>query len=231
MPEGGKLRFHDRVTLALRMADGSGRTVQGYRHPDATAEACRWQVAEGGVLQAVGRARAVNRTVENPVTVELWNDLALPLTVDEVARWDDVPAGHEADMVVDGIALSSAPDMAACWPKVWETGKAAERWRERATDPQLPIEKILYRGLGVCGASKAPPPRPAPFRYKHPGARQKWRLGWYLPDVVADPFAWIEARLGLTLAAFEYLPDAAEGAPAEPAAGKTAEPESDGDAA
>ena len=94
-----------------------------------------------------------------------------------------------------------------------------------------PRENVLYRVLTRCEPSEATPPRPAPFRYKHPGARQKWRLGWYLPDVVADPSAWIEARLGLTLAAFEYLPDAAEGAPAEPAAGETAEPESDGDAA
>ncbi len=56
-------------------------------------------------------------------------------------------------------------------------------------------------------ASEAPPPRPAPFRYKHPGARQKWRLGWYLPDVIADPFVWLEARLGVTFAGVEYLTD------------------------
>ena len=71
-------------------------------------------------------------------------------------------------------------------------------------------------------------PRPAPFRYKHPGARQKWRRGWYLPGLIPDPCAWLESRLGLTLAAFEYLPDDAEGAPGHPTAGDAAEPESDG---
>ncbi len=35
------------------------------------------------------------------------------MTVDEVAQWDSVPTGYEADMVADGIALESAPDMAA----------------------------------------------------------------------------------------------------------------------
>ena len=199
--------FHDRVPLALRMADGTGRAVEGYRHPDPVAEAFRWQSAEGGVLQAIGRARAVNRSAADPVSIEVWSDLALPLTIDEVVRWDDVPAGYEADMAVDGIALESVRDLTACWPTVWGTERAAEHWRARVTDPQTPIRDVLYRGLGVCGASEPQPPRPAPFRYKHPGARQKWRLGWYLPDVVADPFAWLEARLGLTLAGAEYLPD------------------------
>ncbi len=65
-PEKGA-RFHDRVPLALRMADGTGHAVQGYRHPDPVAEAVRWQIAEAGVLQAIGRARAVNRTAADPV--------------------------------------------------------------------------------------------------------------------------------------------------------------------
>ena len=229
-PEKGA-RFHDRVPLGLRMADGAGHPVQGYRHPDPVAEAVRWQIAEAGVLQAIGRARAVNRTAADPVEIEVWNDLVMPLTVDEVGQWDAMPAGHEADMVADGIALESAPDMAACWPRVWRNARAAEHWRQRATDTQTSIRDILYRGLGICGAADAPPPRPAPFRYKHPGARQKWRLGWYLPDVVGDPFAWLENRLGLPLAGAEYLTDD-EAVSVEPEAGDAADhPENERDAA
>ncbi len=194
-------RFHDRVPLALRMADGTGKVVEGYRHPDPIGEADRWQVAEGGVLQAIGRARAVNRTAENPVEIEVWSDLALPLTVDEVVQWDAVPAGYEADMVADGIGLDSAPDMAACWPGVWETERAAERWRQKRTDTPTPIETLLYRGWGICGSEKG---GVTAFRYLHHGARQKWRRGWYLPDVVADPRAWLEARLE-PLAGFEII--------------------------
>ncbi len=221
-PEKGP-RWYDRVPLALRMADGTGRAIEGDRHPDPVAEAVRWQIAEAEVLQAIGRARAVNRTAADPVEIEVWNGLALPLTVDEVMQWDDVPQGYEADMAADGMALSSPSDMAAVWPKAWGTAEAARQWLNRLTSVQSPIENILYRALDACEPSEASPPRPAPFRYKHPGARQKWRLGWYLPDVVADPFAWLESRLGLTLAGAEYLTDDAQGAPEEPAAGETAD--------
>ncbi len=199
--------------------------IQGDQHPDPIAEAIRWQAAEAEVMQAIGRARGVNRTAENPVEIVVLNDLCLPLTVSEVVKWDDVPAGREADMAVDGIALDSPSDMAEAWPGAWENAEAARQWRIRFTGVQSSIEKVLYKRLNACGAAD---PRPARFRYKHPGPRQKWRSGWYLPDVVADPCAWLEQRLGVTLAGFEYLPDDAEGAPETPAAGDAAETRSDG---
>ena len=143
-PEKGP-RWYDRAPLALRMADGTGHPVQGDRHPDALAEATRWSAYETGVLQAIGRARAVNRTAENPVEIEVWSDLALSLTVDEVVQWDAVPAGSEADMLADGVGLESAPDMAACWPGVWETTRAAERWRQKRTDTPTPVRACLSR--------------------------------------------------------------------------------------
>ncbi len=118
------------------MADGTGHPVDGDRHPDPVAEAVRWQIAEAEVMQAVGRARAVNRTAGNPVSIEIWNGLALPLTVDEVVPWEKVPAGYEADMVADGIALASAPDMAAAWPRAWETARRRERWRRESQTAQ-----------------------------------------------------------------------------------------------
>lgn len=229
-PEKGP-RWYDRTPLGLRMADGTGHPADGDRHPDPVAEAVRWQIAEAEVMQTVGRARAVNRTAADPVSIEVWNGLALPLTVDAVVQWDAIPQGHEADMVADGIAFSSPSDMAAAWPRAWETGEAARRWLSRSTSGQNPIENILYRVLPACEPSEAPPPRPAPFRYKHAGARQKWRSGWYLPDVVGDPFAWLESRLGLTLAGAEYLTDD-EAASVEPEAGATADhPENERDAA
>ena len=189
MPPKGA-RFHDRVSLALRMADGTGHPVQGYRHPDIIAEAARWQVAEAGVLQAIGRARAVNRAAENLVRIEVWNDIALPLTVDEVVTWDSLPGGYEIEMIADGIVLESPSDMAACWPGVWETEKAAERWRAKTTRPPIPIM----------------PRNTCALRYRHPGERQKWRSGWHDPIACPGPRPWLEARLG-PLAGFELISD------------------------
>lgn len=184
-------RWYEKAALGLRMRDGSGLAVDGDRHPDPTAEAIRWQICEGELMQTVGRARAVNRTTGNPVDIELWNDVVLPVTVDEVTRWDDMSAGAEVEMLVDGIVLESPSDMAVCWPKVWGTEKAAERWREKVTRPLNPIDSPLYRDWGACD-----------FRYQRPGPRQKWRQGWHDPTVLADPCTWLEARLG-TLAGFE----------------------------
>ena len=205
-PGNGGPRWYEKVPLGIRMADGTGRAVEGDRHPDPIAEDLRWQVADAEVMQAIGRARGVNRTAADPVEIVVMNDLCLPLTIDEVVAWDDVPAGREVDMVVDGVVLESPSDMAVCWPGVWSTAGAARLWLGRTTSVQSPIDSILYERLYACGGAS---PRPAAFRYQHAGERQKLRRGWYLPDVVADPCAWLEARLGETLARLEYLEDGA----------------------
>lgn len=93
-------------------------------------------------------------------------------------------------MLADGIVLESPSDMAARWPEVWETPEAARRWQSRATSGQSPIEN---RDLPACG-----------FRYQRPGARQKWRTGFFDPTVVPDSKEWLTARLG-PLAGFELV--------------------------
>ena len=193
LPADGKLRWYGRDWLGLRMAGGDGFGVQGDRHPDPTAEAVRWQVCEGELMQALGRARAVNRTAESPVAIDILSDVVLPVTVDAVVQWEELPSGPEAEMLASGIVLSSPADMAAIWPKAWPSAKAAERWREKLTSPPAPIETLLYRRWGACG-----------FRYRHRGTRQKWRTGTADAGVIADQRGWREARLG-QLAAFENV--------------------------
>ena len=68
-------------TATLRTADRSYITVENPRHPDPMAEAIRWNICEGNLLQALGRARAVNRGDKNPVEVILLTNIALPLTI------------------------------------------------------------------------------------------------------------------------------------------------------
>lgn len=198
-------RWYDKALLGLRMMDGTGYAVDGSRHPDPVAEAVRWQVAEAGVLQAVGRARGVNRTAENPVIIEIWNDLALPLTVDEVTPWKKVPAGYEADILADGIVVESPSDMAVCWPRVWENENAARCWQKRVTSGQASIMASLYKKLTACDIQGDAAALIGFFRYQHSGARQKWRLGWCLLTVVSDPRTWLEIRLGCALAQFEFV--------------------------
>jgi hypothetical protein len=202
-------RFYDRMTRGLRLQDGTGRAVVDDQHPDPVAEACRWQICEGELIQALGRARGVNRTADQPLTIEVWSNVVLPLTIHEVVPWDDVMAGAEIEMMANGVVLTSPSDMARCWPDVWETEKAAERWRAdhpEAHKPPNPYKDKDY--IGFWGAVSV-------VRYQHPGARQKWRTAYFDRAVVPDPRAWLETRLG-RLADFEFVQDDTEAAPDQP---------------
>ena len=82
------------VTAAIRMADGSGVPVRQPRHPDPARGSVPVQPTQGAVIQAAGRGRGVRRSEDRPVFVTILGEIALPLTVHEVATWDDaVPTG------------------------------------------------------------------------------------------------------------------------------------------
>ena len=59
-------------------------------HADPTAEAIRWSICEGELIQAMGRGRGVNRTAENPLQIDLLTDVVLPVTVAELIAWSDL---------------------------------------------------------------------------------------------------------------------------------------------
>lgn len=181
-------RWYEAAVRGIRLKAGGGVGVACPAHPDPVAEACRWQICEGELVQAVGRGRGVNRTAETPLDVEIWADIVLPVVVDAVLDWSQVPIGAEVEMMVDGMLLESPSDMAACWPAVWATEKAARRWRE-STAPKAYIN-TSYRGFRGSA------------RYQPAGVGRRWRAARFDPDVIADPRAWLEARLG-RLAAFE----------------------------
>ncbi len=161
-------------TRAIRTRHGSVHGVQSAAHPDPVAEACRWQICEGELMQAIGRARGVNRTADTPLSIDLIADVSLPLTVDEVAPWN--PPDEEVEMMAEGVVLDSPTDMAAVWPGLWESEGAAKKWGQRRP--------------------KSTELRAREFRYQRPGARQKWRTGAYDPAVIPDIRAWLERRLG-----------------------------------
>jgi putative DNA primase/helicase len=134
----GAMVWFDRVERGIRLRDGSGVAVTCDQHPDALAEALRWQVCEAEVGQAIGRGRGVNRTAETPLDIGILADVVLPLTIDQVEEWA-VP-GLEVEMEAEGIWLESPTDMAKAWPAVWATAKAAKEWLSGAW-AQTSIEK------------------------------------------------------------------------------------------
>jgi hypothetical protein len=200
-----------------------GKVMSAAYHPDPLVQECLDQACAAGIIQAIGRARAVNRSAGDPVEIDVLCNVFLPLAPDRAEPWQ--APGAFIEIVRDGLGVDSARDLARAWPHVWANERAAKRalqalgggsrrWfteghfsRRWFTEGHFPIESfplLLYRGLSLCETSPhahgdGAAPRLLHFRYQHLGGRQKWRNGWYDPAVVPDPRAWLEARLGCEL--------------------------------
>jgi putative DNA primase/helicase len=134
---------YPRKTAAVRLyGRDEGPIVATPNHPDPLAEAIRSEIAEGGVLQAIGRARAVNRIASNPVHIDVVSDMVIPIEVDEAIEWD--AAQREADVLnlaADGFILGDGTDTAewagALSPDTWPDAQAYRDWRRRGGDAAM----------------------------------------------------------------------------------------------
>ncbi len=86
--------WYKRRPRAIELRSGEAIKTTGDYHPDPMAEAIRWLVHEGELVQAIGRGRAVNRSKSNPLDVYLLFDTALPMIVDEVVAWEKASPGR-----------------------------------------------------------------------------------------------------------------------------------------
>ncbi|WP_173508497.1 MULTISPECIES: hypothetical protein [unclassified Aliiroseovarius] len=86
--------YYDRVQAPLT---GTTALVPFERHPDPHVELLRWGICEAELIQAIGRARAVNRRADEPLQVDIINTIPLPgIEIHEVMSWQDAqpaPAG------------------------------------------------------------------------------------------------------------------------------------------
>jgi len=170
--------FHwfDQTTRGIRLRDGSGIATKGDLHPDPEVEAVRRQIHEAELVQALGRARAVNRTAVNPLDADLLFDTAIPITVDKVERWQTPSLLIET--AIDGVMLTAPCDLVQRWPHLWPNRKAATRTLQQGV-PTLPgFEKVEYQLA-----------RP----------KMKKRVGYFNPTLIPDPHAWLEERFGRLL--------------------------------
>ena len=114
LPVEGSERLGEAVTgapMTARPRPWYPRTIGGSEfHPDPNAEVCRWSVCEGELVQVIGRPRGINRTAENPVLIEVMNDVVLPVPVDETRRWA-APTYAEM-MLARGVVPSDWPGRA-----------------------------------------------------------------------------------------------------------------------
>jgi putative DNA primase/helicase len=169
----GNFRWYDEVKRGICLRDGSGVATWGDQHPDPDVEAIRWQIHEGELVQAFGRARAVNRTAANPLDAELLFDTCLPIEVDKAEPWK--PPSLLIETAVEGVMLTAPCDLVKLWSKLWPNEKAAYR-TIKAGVPNLPsFERVEYQLAGP---------------------KMKQRIGYFDLTLIPDPRAWLEARLG-----------------------------------
>jgi hypothetical protein len=218
----------------IRFKDGSERTMhcQGYDNDDANLLARA--IAEGGVLQALGRSRAVNRTADNPVEAfVVLDDLTLPVPIDALAHVADVEPNEIDEMMARGLVPEWPADAARLHPDLFKTRKAAEHKYRR--DGRIPaaFAAASYSGLGGnsaassysgLGANSPGLRRVAPqnainnsiysglgansilcrFKTAGRGGRARVRRALLSAEVLSDARGRIEVALG-ELASFEII--------------------------
>jgi hypothetical protein len=163
---GNGFRWYDEVKRGIRLRNGSGVATWADQHPDPDVEAIRWQIHEAELVQAFGRARAINRTATTPLDAELLFDTCLPIEVDKVERWK--PPSLLIETAIEGVMLSAPCDLVKRWPHLWPNRKAATRTLNAGV-PMLPgFEQVEYQLVGP---------------------KMNKRIGYFNLDLIPDPRA------------------------------------------
>jgi putative DNA primase/helicase len=170
---GNSFHWYNAVQRGIRLRDGSGVATKGDLHPDPDVEAVRYQIHEAELVQALGRARGINRTMTNPLDADLLFNTAIPTTVDKVEHWQTPSLLIET--AIDGVMLTAPCDLVKRWPNLWPNRKAATRTLQQTT-PKFPGFK--------------------PVEYQLAGPNMNKRIGYFNQTLISDPYEWLTVHIG-----------------------------------
>ncbi|MEH6477836.1 MAG: hypothetical protein V7727_19250, partial [Sneathiella sp.] len=196
--------WYPKETVGITLEDGTGWAVENDRHPDAAAEGIRHQICEGELIQAIGRARAVNRTAETPLQIDILTDICLPLTVHQPIRWAEHAPGIIEAMLSYGLIVGSFTDSSLIYPGLFQTEDAARKAAGRKSmkltssipNPDIPHYICSIWGMSGLGSAIAHNYTPALATVCR-GERSTVIPVIFDPHQIADPAAWLSARLGV----------------------------------
>jgi putative DNA primase/helicase len=207
--ETGNVRY-PQITRGVRMRDGTSRAVSGSEHPDPRVEAVRHAICESELVQAIGRARGVNRDADHRLLIEVLTNICIPgIEVDEVTTWNKIQPGAAEVMRARGAVPLGYADMAAAYPDLFTTAAAAEQALRRENPLQTSIRNLLIdvcRGFLVCQYRKRGSRGP-PGRLLYDSARidpQSW-LTERLGDVIVQPAAEPKAQAAAAARCCEWF--------------------------
>ncbi|WP_143275310.1 hypothetical protein [Bradyrhizobium canariense] len=213
----------------VRFKDGTERLLQCNGYENDTANLICGAIAEGGVLQALGRSRAVNRTAENPVEAfVILDDLTLPVPIDALVHVADVEPNEIDAMMARGLVPEWPADAARLYPDLFKDRKAADyRYRRDGRVPAM-FAATSYSANGHTSSAGAysdfgrtsarGEPNDAKNRYSYSafwltsmlcrfkvsGRGQRERRALLSAEIVPNAKAQIEAALG-EFALFELI--------------------------
>jgi len=110
----------------IRKRNGKSCEVQNNYHPDPVANALINMITRGNIIQAIGRARGVNRNEETTLQVFVFTNFVVPITVDETVRLNDLLMDRFDKMILEGAVCCSAQDIALCYPVLFKSKDAAK---------------------------------------------------------------------------------------------------------
>ena len=157
------------IRLTRRRARGDGRSC--------TRRAVRGapeQIVEAELEQAFGRARAVNRTDETPLTAGCCSTTCCRSDGSMSPDWRR-PSLLITTAATAGVMLGSPVDLMKVWPQLFPNKSAADR----------AVAKVFRN----CWASSW-------FRYRPVGPKMKWRTTSFDRALIRDPAAWLERHFG-----------------------------------
>jgi putative DNA primase/helicase len=205
----------------IQLKDGSRVTLPCRVFEMPEAELIRQAVSEAAVIQAVGRARGVNRMADNKA--EVWmilHDAVLPLPVDGVVEFEELEPDEIDFMVECGLVPAFSADAVKLYPGLWPTSQAARKaYSRHGLDVERNRCKAAAQGMSVTNQDifirESHTLPPILIRYQPKLLRAKARLALIDPAKVADARAVIEAAIG-PLALFEAAGGQVQSKPQRP---------------
>jgi putative DNA primase/helicase len=193
--------WYPQACTAREMADGTALEAEADQHPDPVAEAVRWQICEGQLVQIIGRARGVNRSETDPVDVLVLTNPLLPLPIDQAITAKQIePSPADLMLAVEGVAFESPYDAAAAY-ELWPSPEAAKKAFQRHPGSRYGTNPYRNLFIGVCPVPLGERHSLCRLEYQVAGAGRRFAVAWCDILVCPEPEAFLTEKLG-PLAAF-----------------------------
>jgi hypothetical protein len=171
VPVGGSGRYEyvdveDVIATVKDAAGRNGARVKQKRALHPNMERVRFQITEGGLIQAIGRGRGILRTAENPLDILLLTDTPVPgIGPVEPVMWENIrPTPDQVMLAVHGRAMGNPIDAAIIGSDIITSADALSKLRRRRISTEESDNSILESVIRKC------PTHPPPLHTRIPEA-------------------------------------------------------------